>query len=152
MTPTTQTPPVPRLADLYEADETAWLDESVRLIRAGRAADLDYENLTEFLESMARRDRREVVSRLMTLIAHLLKWRYQPDRRTRSWRATVTTQRKRLELLLSSRTLRDHAAAELKDVYHSAVQIAADETGIEKTSFPQDCPFTLDQILTEELP
>lgn len=152
MTPTTHTPPALGLVDLYEADETAWLEESVRLIRAGRSADLDYDNLAEFLESMAKRDRREVESRFMVLIAHVLKWHYQPDRRGRSWKATVTTQRERLKRLLAGKTLRNHAEETLQDVYRSAVNIAADQTGIERTTFPQDCPFTLDQILTEELP
>ena len=152
MTPTTQTPPAPRLADLYEADETAWLEESVRLIRAGRVAELDYENLAEFLESMARRDRREVTSRLRVLIAHLLKWRYQPDGGARSWRVTIVTQRQELLFDLASKTLRNHAEATLQDVYRSAVKVAASETDIDAKAFPQDCPFTLDQILTEELP
>src|SRR5258708_39010814 len=81
------------LGVLYEPDETAWLEESSRHIRAGRLDCLDYENLASYLEDMARRDRREIQSRLTILIAHLLKWRYQADKRTRSWEQTIVTQR-----------------------------------------------------------
>jgi hypothetical protein len=152
MTPTTQAQPVPGLADLYEADETAWLEESVRLIRAGRPADLDYENLAEFLESMAKRDRREVESRLIVLLTHLLKWQAQPTDRSKSWRLTVIEQRRQLTMLFRSKTLRNHAGATLGESYRAAVEQAAVETDLPESAFPTDCPVTLDQILTEELP
>ena len=38
-----------------------------RLIAERRFGELDYEHLHEFLTDMARRDRREVLSRLKTL-------------------------------------------------------------------------------------
>src|SRR3954454_5279931 len=71
-----------RLTALYERDETAWLEVMAELIRDGRFGELDYENLGEYLADMARRDRREVESRLAVLIAHLLKWEHQPRRRS----------------------------------------------------------------------
>ncbi|MGZ3390191.1 MAG: DUF29 family protein, partial [Isosphaeraceae bacterium] len=65
--------------DLYNKDETAWLDVMARLIAERRFGELDYEHLHEFLTDMARRDRREVLSRLKRLLLHLLKWEHQPD-------------------------------------------------------------------------
>jgi hypothetical protein len=65
---------VEALADLYESDETAWLEAMAELAAQRRAAEMDYEHLAEFLTDMARRDRREVRSRLVVLITHLLKW------------------------------------------------------------------------------
>ena len=65
---------LPTLAALYEADETAWLDQTAALIRSGRLDQLDTANLAEFLTDMARGDRREVVRRLVILLVHLLKW------------------------------------------------------------------------------
>jgi hypothetical protein len=140
------------LKALYEQDETAWLDGSARLIREGRLDELDYDNLCEFLEAMARRDRREVESRLAVLLAHLLKWTYQPDGRSRGWRATVEVQRHELELLLRSGTLRNHAEAELSGAYRAALRQASADTGIEVTAFPQQCPYTVQQLLQIELP
>ena len=74
------------LCAIYEQDETAWLDIMAELIRERRIEDLDLPHLAEFLSDMARRDRREVESRMIVLLAHLLKWSQQPKRRSRSWR------------------------------------------------------------------
>src|SRR5438552_1020147 len=88
------------LARLYETDETAWLEQMSRMIKERRFSRLDYKNLGEFLLDMARRDRREVSSRLRTLLAHLLKWEHQPRKRSRSWRSTIRDQRHELQDLL----------------------------------------------------
>jgi len=78
--------------DLYETDETAWLEETSRLIREGRLQELDYPHLQEYLLDMAKRDRREVRSRLIQLIAHILKWQHQLDSRSSSWKRSVFDQ------------------------------------------------------------
>jgi len=75
----------PALPDLYEVDETAWLEAMAALLESGRREELDYANLLEYLTDMAKRDRREVKSRLKVLLAHLLRWKYQPELRTGSW-------------------------------------------------------------------
>ncbi len=140
------------LPALYETDETAWLDAMSALARDGRAESLDLPNLAEYLSDMARRDRREVESRLVVLLAHLLKWDYQPTHRSRSWRATVVEQRQELNRLASQGVLRNHAEAVLADVYAEAVERAAAETGLAPGDFPAECPFTIDQLLAVELP
>lgn len=137
------------LADLYEADETAWLEAMAELAARRRVGEMDFPHLSEYLSDMAKRDRREVVSRLAVLLAHLLKWDYQPDKRTGSWQATIMTQRLDLRLLLESRTLRNHAAAVLENAYQSARRVAATETGLPVTSFPETCPYSVDQLLAE---
>jgi hypothetical protein len=139
------------LAALYEADETAWLDESSRLIRAGRIDELDYENLATYLEDQAKRDRREVNSRLRVLVAHLLKWQYRPEKRSRGWAVTVIRQRLQLKGLLESATLQKHAEAVLTEIYPGAMKIAAVQTGVPPSVFPADCPLTVEQVMTEEL-
>jgi hypothetical protein len=145
---TTDNLPTLNLAALYEADETAWLDATADLIRRGRTDELDLPHLAEFLEDMARRDRREVESRLSVLIGHLLKWRFQPERRSRSWRVTVETQRQELEADFESGTLRNHAADFLPKAYRKAVRLAAAETALDESAFPEACPYTLDEILS----
>lgn len=140
------------LARLYEADETAWLEESCRLIRAGRLDALDYDNLASFLEDMAIRERREVKSRLRVLLAHLLKWQYQPRKRTKSWSTTIINQRFELNNELTA-SLRKYAEEVLPESYQSAVKLAAHQTDLPRTAFPADCPYSLDEILSgEELP
>lgn len=142
----------PTLAELFEADETAWLEAMVELIRQRQWDELDYRHLEEFLGDVARRDRREVESRLATLLAHLLKWVQQPEQRSRSWRGTIVEQRFELERLADRGVLRNHAEAVLASAYVEAVKRAAAETGLAEESFPAQCPYTLEQLLTAELP
>jgi hypothetical protein len=138
------------LSELYEADETAWLEESARLVAQRRFEELDVEHLSEYLADMAKRDRREVLSRLTVLLAHLLKWDRQPERRSNSWRATIAMQRDELGDLLESGTLRRHAEEVLERAYARAVRQAALETGAPAESFPPGCPYSLDQALEAE--
>ena len=135
------------LADLYEIDDTAWLEANSEPIRSGRFDEVDFSNLAEYLSAMARSERREVASRLLVLIAHLLKWRYQPDHRTRSGHGTILHQRHELEGWLESGVLRLHAAEVLAQSYVKAVRQAAVETGISESAFPTECPFSLDEVL-----
>ncbi len=139
------------LATLYEVDETAWLEATAELVRAARWEDIDSENLAEYLDDMARRDRREVNSRLTTLLAHVLKWTYQPERRSNSWRATIIEQRQELQNCLGRGVLRNHAQAVLAEAYVNAVEQATAETGLAAATFPTECAYTLDELLSPEL-
>src|SRR5438552_17298745 len=108
---------VESLATLYQEDETAWLELMAQLIAERRFAELDYANLQEFLSDMARRDKREVLSRLTLLITHRLRWEHQPDKRSNSWRGTMAAQRRELEELLESGSLRKYAEEVLPRAY-----------------------------------
>jgi hypothetical protein len=139
------------LAELFAEDETAWLDRMSELVRQRRLTELDLDNLTEYLSDMARRDRREVKSRLAVLIAHLLKWEFQPDRRSRSWRATIITQRQELAELAGTGVLRNHAEAVLGECYDNAVELAVAEIGLVRDTFPAACPYTVEQLLVADV-
>ena len=112
--------------------------------------ELDFKHLGEYLLDMAIRDRREVFSRLTTLLTHVLKWEYQPRKRSRSWKSTIMTQRYELQDLLESRTLENHALEILPKTYARARKQAATETGLAQQRFPQECPYTLTELLSEE--
>jgi hypothetical protein len=135
------------LARLFELDETAWLERTAEILRAGRFDQLDPATLAEYLTDMAKRDRREVFSRLVVLLAHLLKGDRQPDRCGGSWRGTIREQRRELRQLLESGTLRNHAEAVLADAYAEAREQAADETELDIGAFPAENPWTLERIL-----
>ena len=135
------------LPNLYESDETAWLETMAELIREGRRDDLDYPHLSEYLSDMARRDKREVFSRLVTLLVHVLKWEYQPEHRSNSWRGTMVEQRRELRELRESGSLRRHADEVLAKAYREAVQQAAAETGLAVATFPAECPAALEELL-----
>ncbi len=138
---------MPPATTLYHRDETAWLDQMAALAAAGRADALDLPNLGEYLSDMANRDRREVFSRLVVLLAHLLKWDHQPDRRGGSWRGTVREQRRELRQLLASGVLRNYAEDVFADAYAEARGQAADETELDPAVFPTANPWALDDAL-----
>jgi len=138
-------------ANLYEEDFVAWALDTARLLREGRFNAIDIENLAEEVEAMAGRDKRELLSRLTVLILHLLKWRWQPEKRSGSWAATIVTQRTEIEgLFEQSPSLRRTLSPSLSRVYRNAVKEAAAETGLPQDTFPRQCPFSAAQVLDEE--
>ncbi|CAM3820839.1 DUF29 domain-containing protein [Vreelandella rituensis] len=73
----------------YKQDTYALALEQAGLLRAGKLQQLDIEHLAEEIESVGKSERRALVSQLASLLAHLLKWDHQPERRSRSWRLTI---------------------------------------------------------------
>jgi hypothetical protein len=138
------------LTDLYEQDETAWLEVMADLAARKQFAQMDYRNLSEYLSDMAKSERREGTNRLTVLMCHLLKWQHQPEMQTGSWRATIRLQRRELRLLLESGTLRNHAEVVLADAYSDARKEAADETELKLNKFPKNCPWDIDELLAAD--
>ena len=132
----------------YDTDFYAWTQAQAAALRAKDVAALDLEHLAEEIESLGKRDRRAVESYCEVIVLHLLKWVYQPTRRTPSWRTSVRNARNRLEKILrDSETLRHHAAGELAACYRRAYAGATDETGLPLETFPEACPWTITQVL-----
>ncbi len=138
------------LSDLYLADETAWLDQMAQLVSERRYRELDCDHLSEFLTDMAKRDRREVLSRLEVLLVHLLKWGHQVKHRSRSWRSSIEEQRARLADLFESETLRKYGEDALNKAYERAIKLASIETGLAASDFPQACPWTLQEAIGQD--
>ena len=136
------------LSELYHTDETAWLEQMAALAATGETSALDLGHLSEYLSDMAKRDKREVLHRLVRLLVHLLKWEYQPEKRTRSRELTIQEQREELQELLESGTLRNYADQELGKAYQKAVRRAAVETDLTEEAFPRESPYTLEQALS----
>jgi hypothetical protein len=135
-------------ATFYETDETGWLEATADLIRQGRLTEVDTVSLAEYLTDKARRDRREVVSRLIVLLTHLLKWEHQPDRRCVSWRQTIREQRRELRQILESGTLRNHALAVFADAFAEARDDAAVQADLDVSTFPAESPWSLDEAVS----
>jgi Domain of unknown function DUF29 len=138
---------------LYDTDYVAWLEEQVARLRAGRLAALDVENVAEELESLMRKERRQLANRLEVLIHHLLKWDYQPDQRSNRWRATVQEQRTRIRRLLNdSPSLKPKVQPMCRDVYEDAVRAASIEMLLNVRVFPSELPYSEEEIFERELP
>ena len=132
----------------YEKDFYKWAMHNAKLLRDGRLSEVDIEHVAEEIESMGKGERRELVNRLAVLIAHLLKWKYQPIRRSRSWQLTIKEQRVQLtHIFEESPSLKHEVETKLKDAYEQAAIIAERETALEEKTFPKACPFDLNQCL-----
>lgn len=135
---------------LYDKDFYAWTQETLKAIKEQRVNEIDWEHLAEEVESMGASDYRELKSRLIVLIAHLLKWEYQSKERSSSWVGTIDEQRTQLqELLEQSPSLKNKAidAVNGDKVHAKALHVVARDTGIPKKAFPENCPYTLNQLL-----
>jgi hypothetical protein len=138
---------------LYERDFAAWAEAQAEALRAGRLDALDLANLAEEIGDLSKLEQDAIESHLETLVMHLLKWRYQPDRRRRSWEATIKVARRNIaKLLRRSPSLRRDLPASLDEVYPNSRIRAAVTTRLPDDVFPDTCPFTLDQVTGEWLP
>ena len=140
-----------REATAYAGDYYAWVQEQVAALKAGQFDLLDLDNLAEEVGDLAISVKREIRSRLKVLLIHLLKWRFQPARRSSSWEATIVDQRNELlDELSESPSLRRYATEILQRQYSAARLGAAGETRLSKNVFPPDCPFAIADILNPD--
>jgi hypothetical protein len=135
-------------ATLYDTDVIAWAYRQAALLRAGRFAEIDIEHVADEIEDVARSEQRELASRMAVLLAHLIKWQYQPDRRGKSWQLTIHNQRRGIERRLKrtpslKASLRDPEW--WTDAWEDAFAQALSETG--RTDLPQNRPWPTAQIL-----
>jgi Domain of unknown function DUF29 len=136
---------------LYETDFAEWIETTAHLLRAKRFGELDVEHLIEEIESLGKRDKRELRSRLIKLLSHLLKRADQPEKRSISWRSTIKEQRRQILLILQdSPSLKGFFQEILEDCYIEARTEAAEETGLAIAAFPEQCPFSETDILTQD--
>jgi hypothetical protein len=136
------------VASLHDVDRFAWLEQQIRLLKAGALGELDVPHLIQEFESEMGNERRELYRRLRVLVAHLLKWQFQPEGRSSSWRGTIRNQRNDIaRLLKETPSLRRFLADELDEAYREAVEWAADETGLADETFPYTCTYSTDEIL-----
>jgi hypothetical protein len=130
----------------YETDFYAWLTEQAGHLRAKRWEALDIENLVEELDTLGRSERNALWSHLRILLLHLLKWRYQPERRTRSWRGSITRARQNVARRLQQPSLRRELSDFITEAYADARRLAADQTGLPLATFPEMCEWNEDQV------
>ena len=134
----------------YDKDFYAWAIHNAEMIRHGNLSEIDLENVAEEIESMGRSNKRELINRLAVLFAHLLKWQFQSERRSNSWKYTIEEQRFELkDLLKESPSLKHEIEEQVNHAYLKALLIATKETGFPRETFPKRCPFSLKQALNE---
>ena len=133
---------------LYEQDFYQWTQEQTELMKAGALSQLDIPNLIEEIESMGKTQKHELINRLTVLLMHLLKWDYQPERRSRSWELTIKEQRIRIKNhLLENPSLKYSISEYVSIAFEIAVVKALKETRLPESAFPLSCPYTVDHIM-----
>lgn len=135
-------------AELYEQDFHLWVEEQARLLKERRFSRLDLPNLIDEIEDMARSQKRAIRNDLTVLLTHLLKYQFQPDRRSTSWTGSIVEHRRRiLEEIEDSPSLRGYPAQVFERCYRNAREQAAAETGLAKETFPPTSPYSPQQAL-----
>lgn len=143
---------IPDLKRLYEQDFVAWCEATVVRLKAGRLDDIDLETLIEEIESLGKRDRRELKSRLTVLLAHLLKRLHVnlPDN-FNGWELTILEQRKQIQALLKdSPSLKPYLVEILSEIYLDSLELVSVE--YKQVDFPGECPFSteVDELLSQQ--
>ena len=137
--------------NLYKQDYHLWLVHTAKLVAENRFAEIDLVSLAEEIEDMGRSEKRAIKSNLRVLLADLLKYKYQPTKRSNSWRATIREHRLRIkEAFQDSPSLKRYFDEVFDECYQNARAIAADETGLEIATFNTQCPFSKVEVLDSD--
>lgn len=136
---------------LYETDFNLWLEATAQLLRERQFNQIDYDNLIEEIEDMGNSQKDALESNLRVLLMHLLKWKFQPSKRSNSWKYTIVEHSLRLnKSFKKSPSLKKYFNNVFEESYQDARMLAASETGIPKDDFPVECPFAKEDILNYE--
>ncbi|MBD1936885.1 DUF29 domain-containing protein [Microcoleus sp. FACHB-68] len=137
--------------ETYLADFNAWIDQTAQLLRDRHWHEIDVEHLIEEIEGLGKSERRAIISQLTRLLLHLLKWQYQPQRRSDSWLDSITDARTQIELSIEdSPSLKDYPAEQLEESYQRARRQAAKQTTLNISVFPEECPYSWSLVLDED--
>jgi len=138
----------PNRQGLYETDYLRWIETTVEKLRVQDYSNIDWENLIEEIEDMGRSERRSLKSNLIVVLTHLLKWQYQPQFRSGSWKGSIVEHRRRIrEALKDSPSLKPYLEEVFAECYLDAVEQASAETELSVEIFPQLCPYTSAEVL-----
>ncbi|MGL4884100.1 MAG: DUF29 domain-containing protein [Waterburya sp.] len=148
---TTQLSSTANTANLYDQDYYLWLTHTAQLIKEGKFSEVDAVNLIEEIEDMGRSEKRAVKSNLIIVLLHLLKYKYQPAKRTNSWKSSIREHRRRLrDDFKTSPSLKRYFEEVMAECYQDAREQAADETGLSLDTFPIESPFSPAEVLNPD--
>jgi len=137
-------------AKLYEQDFCLWIETTANLLKNGQFSQLDIENLVEEIETIGRSEKNALESNLIIVFLHLLKWQYQPSKRSRSWESSIFEHRTRIhKAFKNSPSLRKFFTSVFSECYQYGKKKASIETGLSLAAFPAESPFTMEEVLDE---
>lgn len=147
-----KSPPAEAQPTRYEDDVYTWVGEQIALLKAGKTDQIDALNIAEELSDVGNELRDKLESSIAVLSMHLLKWDYEAQRRSRSWTATIREKRRRI-----LRLLKRHPGLKsvLQEAFHEGYADGRDralaETGLADDDFPEDCPYTFEDLMAREI-
>ena len=134
----------------HDEDVYGWAIHTANLLRNKEMNDVDFENIIEEMEVLGRSEQHELTNRLSLVIMHLLKWQYQSEKRTRSWKLTLEEQRLQAAACLEvSPSLKSQLDEILGKAYKIGKIKALKETELDEKVFPQQCPYTFEEIMND---
>jgi hypothetical protein len=137
---------------LYETDFAEWAELTAELLRARKFAEIDWESVIEEVETLGRSERAAVRSQLRRMLVHLIKQRVQPERDGASWQSSVASARMEIRNdIRDSPSLRRHMEDNLHVIYSDAVEEALVQMSLQAADLPEDCPWTVDQLLHADI-
>lgn len=137
---------------LYDTDILLWSEKQVSLLQSKKFNQLDLENIIEEIESLGKSERDSFLSSIRLIIQHLLKWEYQPELRSKSWKDTIDRERLNLIDYLEDTPSLVRYWDDLSKPYNSAKRRAAKETEKDISDFPESCPYNKEQIESDWFP
>ena len=139
-------------SDLYTTDYYLWLQDTIEKLKQQNYEQIDWENLIDEIEDMPKSERRSLSSNLVIVLLHLLKWQYQLDRRSQSWKLSIVKHRIRIEETLEdSPSLKGYLVEILEKQYQKAIRLASAETELSIEAFPSECPYSISEVLEDDL-
>jgi hypothetical protein len=140
------------MSSLYDTDFTAWAEQTARLLREGRFADIDMPALIEEIDGLSRSDRKAIYNQLKRLLFHLLKMAYFSEhhykRAGAGWKRTVVSARNEIEeAITDSPTLAHYPATRLAEAYAKVKMEASVLPGFPDDVVPESCPWLIEEIL-----
>lgn len=135
---------------LYNRDYLLWLEETIEKLQKKDYKAVDWENLLAEIEAMGRSEKRALESNLIVLLIHLLKWQYQPEKRSGSWERSILEHRRRIKKALQeSPSLKPYLTSIISESYCEAIKQTKAETRLSLDTFPAQCPYPLITMLED---
>lgn len=135
-------------ANLYKADYLRWVETTIEKLKDRDFANVDWENLIDEIGDLARNERRTLSENLTVLLVCLLKWKYQPQLRSGSWKGRMVELRHYIrDDIEDSPSLEPYLEEVFNEGYEDAIEQAVAATGLPPETFPQACPYSISEVL-----
>lgn len=137
----------------YDGEYDGWLVQQAALLDVGGGVHVGWADVAEALLDLESAQEHRLESAFRVLMLRLLKWDFQPERRSPSWRLSILNNHDVItRLMRKSGSLRAHRDEAIEAMYGPALREAGSETGLADDVFPPECPYTFDDLMTRDIP